>query len=162
MEELSPPVVEHVLSAGGRLRADGLAAKKLEVHIRAGYHGGAYRYFSGDATFDEPVSSDQELIRAALAILPDIHRSGLNYTKAGVTLSNLCDAAHRQRSLFADTTRRDKLERLSSVSDMINDKLGSRAFYPALLASKEKNWRAKGTNRSRISIKELSHLPVVM
>ncbi len=162
VEELSCPVVEHILGAGARLRADGLAAKALEVSIRWGYHGGAYQYLSGDASFDEPICSDQELIRAALTLLPRIYRSGKNYTKAGVTLTGLCDATHRQRSLFADTAERDKLERLSAVSDMINDKFGGRAIYPALLAGDDGNWHARGSNRSTFSIRDLSRLPVIV
>lgn len=162
IEELSAPVAEHVLDAAARLRSAGLAARKLEVCIRTGYHGGANQYFSGDTTFDEPLLSDQELISAALAILRGIHRPGRSYTKAGVTLSNLSSAAHRQRTLFAHSPRRDKLERLATVSDMINDRFGGRVFYPALLASKSQSWRAKSANHSGISISDLPRLPVVV
>lgn len=162
VDELSRPVAEHILGAGTRLRAGGLAAKALEVSIRWGYHGGTYQYLFGDVSFDEPVCSDLELIRAALALLPRIYRSGKNYTKAGVTLTGLCDATHRQRSLFADASARDKLERLAAVSDMINDKFGGRTIYPALLAGGDKNWRARGSNRSAFSIRDLSRLPVIV
>lgn len=161
IEEISSPVAEHILSAAARLRASGLAAKKLEVYIRVGYHGGAHQYFSDSTTFDEPLLSDQELISAALALLRNLHRPAVRYTKAGVTLSNLSSAAHRQRSLFTDGARRDKLERLAAVSDMINGNFGKRVFYPALLASKKQNWRAKSEHNSGISVGTLPRLPVV-
>lgn len=164
--DVGKPVVEDMLGAASRLRGAGLAAGNLSVYIRSGYRcGDDVRHVSESVNFETPVWSDIELVRAALALLGRIYRSGLGYTKAGVALYDLSEARYRQKELFSDSSTdgmRNKSERLAAVTDMINGKLGKRAIYPAILAEKDGKWRAKGEYRSNVSMKDLSRLPTIV
>lgn len=80
-------------------------------------------------------------------------------------MAGLSEARYRQTELFADSSVegiRIKSERLAAAADMINEKLGKRAIYPAILAEKDQKWRAKGGHRSNLSMKDLSRLPTIV
>jgi DNA polymerase V len=80
-----------------------------------------------------------------MGALGKIYRPGYRYTQGGVILSDFREPRYRQRELFDDGAceRRAKYERLSRAVDMINDRFGEMALYPAELAAPDKKWRPR-------------------
>jgi DNA polymerase V len=139
-------VMENVISAGQSLRKCRLAAGAMEVFIRHGYrHSGECGYFADSVRFGNPILSDAELVHEAMRMLGKIYSPGRRYTQGGVTLRDFCESSSRQRELWEDSAyeRRAKHERLSRAVDMINERLGGLAIYPAALAAKDKKWRPR-------------------
>lgn len=146
LETLEKAVLEHAANAGKKLRKARLAAGNLTVYIRSGYEYGRYSHLSRETTFDPPVCSDHALIHAALVTLREIFVPGCVYTKAGVRLKCLVDAAYRQTRLFDDEqTIREwkKFETLSRTLDAIDRKMGKRTIYPAALVGKDGAWQPR-------------------
>jgi DNA polymerase V len=144
-EDVERAVTDHALSAAASLRRDRRAAGSISVFVRHGYrHSGAHGYFSDEARFHDPLSSDFELAGAARALLRRLYRPGYRYTQGGVTLSGLSDAGYRQLSIFGDETldARMKFERFSEAVDEINRRFG-RVMYPAMLAVEDKKWLSR-------------------
>lgn len=130
-------IIEHTIKAARTLRKSGLAAGTMSIFLRHGYrHHGECEYLSEDLHFAHPLQSDIELISSARAVLRLVFKEGRRITQGGVTLCNFADTNFRQRELFEDAifANRAKLERLSLATDMINQRLGKRAIYPAMLA----------------------------
>jgi DNA polymerase V len=130
-------IIEHTIKAARTLRESGLSAGAMSVFLRHGYrHHGECEYLTDDICFAHPLQSDIELTSCARAVLRRIFKEGRRITQGGVILRNFSDANFRQRELFEEElfVNRAKLERLSRVTDMINQHLGKRAIYPAMLA----------------------------
>ena len=151
MEELEKPLIEHVISAGYQLRREGMATGYLNVYIRSGVRWEERDHMSGGVVFNPSAASDHELIGGAVSALRKIYIHGRIYTKAGVVLTNLTDARYRQRCLFddcAEGSSSNKIELLSGVLDMINNRFGRGTIYPAVLAAKDKKWLPKEDYRA--------------
>ena len=143
IDDVERAIIDNILKAGTLLRRDRLAAGAMAVYIRSGYrHHGECAYLTKDFYFDEPVMSDIELINTARYLIKKIFIPGYQYTQGGIILCNFSDANYRQRTLFDDDhEQKAKFERISHVTDKINEHFKSRVIYPATLAVKNKPWR---------------------
>ncbi|MDL2264048.1 Y-family DNA polymerase, partial [Synergistaceae bacterium OttesenSCG-928-I11] len=149
LDDLEKPILEHTLKAGRLLREHRLAARGLNVFLLQGFISKQHQFLSTHDRFPHPVRDDTTLTRTALRLLRQIFQTGRPYTKAGVTLSDLCDAHYRQKTLFDEPSAATaKAERLAETIDNINKRLGGHAIYPAALAVSDKKWQCKSHMRS--------------
>jgi DNA polymerase-4 len=114
---------------GRRLRAGGRRGRVVSV-------GAVYRpeeegHFSKQTTLTQPISSGDEIYRAALKLLAARDRRRLVGT-LGVGLSGLVDADAGQLDLFTEPTH-PRLERLEAAVDAIRDRFGEDAMQRSRL-----------------------------
>jgi DNA polymerase-4 len=125
LEELLMRLSEMV---GRRLRASGRRGSVVSVSV-------AYRpdmdRFSKQSTLPGPISTGEEIYRAALALMSfrDLRRA---VGTLGVALSGLGDADDGQLDLFAAPSR-PRHERLETAMDAIRDRFGEDAVQRARL-----------------------------
>jgi hypothetical protein len=145
LKDLEKPLIEQVLTAGRKLRSDRLATRSVYVNLRHGYLSRDHGYLGSGADLGSPISSDRDLIAAALHLLKRIYQEDKIYTQSGVYLTDFSGTTFRQRLLFDDEEQieREKHERVAEAVDRINEALGKRAVFPAALLSNEKKWRPK-------------------
>lgn len=148
ISELVPPMIEHAAKAARVMRGHRLAARSVSIFLLDGYISREHRFVSADARFERPASDDRTITNAALALLREIYREGRKYTRAGITLGDLTDAASRQTYLFDQDRAADRAARAAAAVDAINAHLGRRAVFPAALAVRDKKWKCKGEMRS--------------
>ncbi len=126
LEELLMRLSEMV---GRRLRAAGRRGTTVSVGV-------VYRpvagHFSKQVKLAAPVSTGEEIYRAALALLK-AREPGREVGTLGVGLSGLSDAATAQMDLFADPDRQPRNERLEAAMDAIRDRFGEDAVTRARL-----------------------------
>jgi DNA polymerase V len=130
-------IIEHTIKAARTLRKSNLSAGAMAIFLRHGYrHHGECEYLTEDLHFANPLQSDLELTSCASDALRRIFKENRRITQGGIILCSLADANFRQRDLFEEElfANRAKLEKLSRVTDKINQHLGKRAIYPAMLA----------------------------
>jgi DNA polymerase IV len=114
---------------GRRLRAGGRRGRVVSV-------GAVYRpedegHFSKQTTLTQPISSGDEIYRAALKLLAARDRRRLVGT-LGVGLSGLVDANAGQLDLFTEPAH-PRLERLEAAVDAIRDRFGEDAMQRSRL-----------------------------
>jgi DNA polymerase IV len=114
---------------GRRLRAGGRRGRVVSV-------GAVYRpeeegHFSKQTTLTQPISSGDEIYRAALKLLAARDRRRLVGT-LGVGLSGLVDADAGQLDLFTEPAH-PRLERLEAAVDAIRDRFGEDAMQRSRL-----------------------------
>jgi DNA polymerase V len=125
LAELREAVAFHVSRAAEKLRAEGLAASRLEVFIHTSQFSDAPRYAASHtvrlalATHYTP-----RLVAAAHRVLERIYRPGYAYKRAGITLTHLVPEAQIQLSLFESREGADKERRAMAAVDAINRKMG--------------------------------------
>ena len=129
LAQLEQAVSTFAANAGRRLRAEGLTAAGLAVHIRTARE---YVPFVGETaqqTFRTPTADSQAFIKAALAVLKSIFRPGVPYAKAGIMLFDLAPKAGQQGSLLSLETEKEdrRREALMASLDRINARHGRRS-----------------------------------
>lgn len=105
-----------------RLRERHLAANDLTVFIQTNshrpdlpqYYNSAYRVMT------EPTNDTMKMAVEARSALAAIFRSGYGYKRAGIFISELSDDRCLQQTLFADSTDRERRQRLMKVVDALN------------------------------------------
>jgi DNA polymerase V len=146
LESLKEAVAGHVVSAGERLRRQGLAAGALQVTIATSRFRGNLFAPAVTLKMDAPTSSSLLLVKAALEGLERIYAPGHAFTKAGVTLLDLGPDGVAQQGLFEDEgllLKRKRDRALMAAVDEVNRALGEGTLKPALLFSKEREWEPK-------------------
>jgi len=146
-EELCEAVSYFVTKAAERLRRARLAACVLVVFAATDRFGAGEQY-SATATLRLPVPSDitPELVAHARRGAEQIHREGLLYKKAGVTLLELVPAAPAQAGLF-DGLDRPRAGRVAEAVDRINKRWGDDTVRYGARAA-DRPWRGKVEKRS--------------
>ena len=146
LESLKEAVTGHVVSAGERLRSQGLAARALQVYIATSRFRGNLFAPAVTMKMDAPTSSSLLLVKAALEGLERIYAPGHAFTKAGVTLLDLGPDGVTQQGLFDEEevlAKRKKDRALMAAVDEVNRALGQGTLQPALLFSRDREWEPK-------------------
>ena len=125
IEELRESVSTFAATAAEKLRAQKSVAQELQVFIFTNRHRDDQpQHHETRAThFETPTDSTLEIVKAATALLQELHREGFGYKKAGVHLSKISPATAVQGTLF-DTIDRPKHKLLMEAIDRINHTAG--------------------------------------
>lgn len=147
---LSESVSLYVTRAAEKLRRQNSFAGAVNVHIRTSPFKLDQPFYSNGYTvvLPSPTSDTRKLVTVALWVLKRLYRSGYQYAKAGVMLSDLVPAQACQIDLFNLTPKSDKSEKLMSAIDSINKKMGKESIKLASEGFK-RPWKMKQENKSQ-------------
>lgn len=130
LDELEEAVSVHVHRAGEKLRQSGQAAHCLHVFLQTDRFRPLPQYAAGEfITLCPPANHTPCLLSNALAVLRRIYRAGYGYKKAGVMLSGLTDARHRQLYIQEAAPGKYAGERLMTALDCVNERFGRDTLY---------------------------------
>ncbi|MFA7238813.1 MAG: Y-family DNA polymerase [Sulfuricellaceae bacterium] len=126
LEDLSESVAYFATTAAGKLRQDGSVAASVCVYLHTNpFKENEPQYQQSKIVpLSQPSDDTTRLVKAALAGLKAIYRSGLDYKKSGVMLMGLQPKGSIQPTLFDDTDKQAKSDNLMHVMDSINRKMG--------------------------------------
>ncbi len=158
--QLQEAVATYASRTAEKLRRDNSVAGLLTVFLMTNSFGDGPSY-SKSATLSLTPASDNapDLIRAALRGLDKIYRSGFDFHKAGVTLTNLTPAAEVQTDIFAPRDFR-RSGALNRAVDRINRRLGAGSLRYATLGI-HRRWRMRQNFRSPAYTTRWSDIPRV-
>lgn len=141
LEELIPHVANYASRCAMKLRCQNTVCGMVTVFIQSNYFREDLPQYSnsGSYVFNTPTNTTPEIVNAALKILENIYRDGINYKRGGVMVSNISSARAVQPDLFEfDPFMSYKYRSLSFAIDEINNKLGADSI---ILASQQYSQR---------------------
>lgn len=134
LPDLEAAVAQHATRATEKLRKGQQYAGELMVFIRTNpFRPGVPQYSRSTAVrLVNPTQDSRVIVQRALSQLRSLYRTGYDYAKAGVMLSELVDATGLQDDLFesanTDSSDSGKSERLMTVMDEINRRSRATVF----------------------------------
>ena len=162
LENLEQAVIAYTSRVAEKLRSQHSLASGIQVYIRTSPHKKENQLYQQAMLLplSEPTDDTRLLCRAALNGLRQIYRSGYEYQKAGVMLTEIIAATARPRTLFDDVAAQQKSSSLMATLDQINRRMGS-GKVQLLGAGVRKNWAMRRGNRSQRYTTEWDELAVV-
>jgi DNA polymerase V len=162
LEELEEAVSVHVHRAGEKLRQAGRIAHCLHVFILTDRFRPLPQYAACDfAPLRPPSDLTPVLLSAALAVLRRIYRTGYGYKKAGVMVSGLAPARHRQTFIEEYLVPgSDAGGRLMAAVDRINERFGRDTLHFAA-SGLDHPWEMRRRHTSPAFTSRWHELPVV-
>jgi len=158
-EALEEAVAAHASRAAEKLRQQRQAAGAMGVFVATSPFRAAPYANAATVPLDPLTDDTGRLIRAALAAVRPIFRTGLAYRKAGVMLSGLEPRAGLVESLF-DRQDRARSERLMGVLDEVNGRLGPGTLRYAA-SGFERPWQMRRVHASPHYTTRWDELPTV-
>ena len=160
LPDLHEAVATYTAQAACKLRQAGLRATVIHVFIRTNsFKKDEAQYCnSRTRTLPLPSSHTPTLIKAALASLNAIYRSGYLYQKAGVLLSDLVPEGREQLHLFTSPPAGENS--LMMAVDQINRRWGRNTIQPGG-AGLAKGWHFRQMKKSPAYTTRWSELPTV-
>lgn len=146
---LSESVTLYMSRAAEKLRKQQSYAGSVYVHIRTSPFKPDEPYYGNGMTIALPSPTDdtRQLVNVALWGLRQLYKPNYNYQKAGVMLSELVPAEGCQTDLFANPATPLKSNKLMTVMDGINKKMGKESIKLASEGFK-RPWKMKQENKS--------------
>lgn len=90
-----------------------------------------------------PSSDTMEITQAALSVLQDIYRPGIQYKKSGVILGHIADESVIQQDLFDKIPNRPERHNLMNAIDLLNHKFGVKSIRQAAEGGNGLPWQVK-------------------
>ncbi|MGE0079382.1 MAG: Y-family DNA polymerase [Bacteroidales bacterium] len=140
---ISEAVATHAVRCAEKLRKQHSVASYVSIFIHTDPFSTTEKYIhrSITITLDEPSNANQNVAQAALLGLKSIFAPNLPYKKTGVIVSGISSENYIQGNIFS-TTDRDKLNKLSKISDSLNAKYGRDKLKLAVQGN-SKDWHLK-------------------
>lgn len=150
LESLSESVSLYMTRAAEKLRKQASYAGALHVYIRTSPFKLDQPFYSNGYTVALPSPTDdtRQLVSVALWVLKRLYRSGYQYAKAGVMLSELVPVQGCQTDLFARPISNPRTANLMLAMDSINKKMGRESIKLASEGFK-RPWKMKQENKSQ-------------
>lgn len=136
LNELSTQVANFAEGCAEKLRTQHSVCGEIGVFVLSNRFRTDLRQYENYAVkkFEVSCSNSIEILNAAMELLKHIYQEGIMYKKAGVFLNNISPDSAVQTSLFDDKQeQRVKYDKLTSVVDSINNKLGKNAINFAIV-----------------------------
>ena len=159
LEELKEAVASYVTIATEKLRSQNLTASSLHVFLLTNRFKKSQPQYSASQTvrLGSPTANTSILISQAIGCLEQIYKSGYQYQKTGVMLTELTSADSQQMSLFGGDVERPEL---MQALDRVNARWGRNTLQYAA-AGIEKKWSMKQQYKSQAFTTRWDELPVV-
>jgi len=153
MAGLAESITLYMTRAAEKLRRQQSFAGSVHVFIRTSPFKPDDPFYTNNMTIPLPSPTDdtRKLVGIALWALRRMYRPGYNYAKAGVMLSEIVPVEGAQTDLFAITTANPKSERLMTMLDAVNRKMGKDSLKLAsegMSRANQKPWAMKQGNKS--------------
>ena len=150
--ELREAVSTYITTASEKLRDQNSKCYKITVFIRTNPFRLNDKQYSNACSynFQEPTYYTPDLIKAGTNLLSQIYKSGYNYQKAGVILTEIVSVNHVQTSLFNldyFQYKNPKKDLVIQKVDEINSLFGNNSIIFASNGIK-KDWKMKTEKRS--------------
>lgn len=150
---LAEAVATYIARAAEKLRAQGLLARGVAVHVRTSRHAAGVPYDeTAHVSLERATADTAALIKAAHAGLHSVYQAGYLYAKAGVMLFDLAEQGRGQNDLLALVDGSEAHEKaragLMAIVDRINQRHGRRCLRFAGEGVGETVWRMR---RERLS-----------
>lgn len=160
--ELEEAVSTYMSRAAEKLRRQNSVASTVYVHILTNIHKeGVPQYCPGMTIgLQRPTNDTRRLMNAVLICLRRIYRTGYEYQKAGVMLSDISPAGVSQGDLFAQPVNTLNSSKLMSMLDQVNLKMGKGKLKLASEGT-EQSWKMRIGSRSPAYTTQWGELPVV-
>ena len=162
--EIREAIASYVANAARRLREKGKRAAGANIYLQT-FQEQEIRalpssFTGATVTFDIPTAATSEMLKAILPHVERLYSPSRRYRKAGVVFFGLESKANRQLDLFSDTERNDLSEKVSTLSDSLNQRYGKGALFN-LSEGIERNWTMKRELLSPGYTTNWDSLPVV-
>lgn len=150
LKQLKAAVAHFAASCANKLRGQGSACKTVSVFIYSNrFREDLQQYGNCQCvTLLTPTSDTIEITNAALAVLESIFVLGIMYKKAGVIVSEICDANHIQGNLFDPIQNRKERADLMKKIDSLNQRYGTKTVLLAVEGTEKQPWHVKCEHRS--------------
>jgi DNA polymerase V len=162
LSELEETVSTYMSRAAEKLRRQNSVASSVYVHIRTNPHKEDEPQYCPGMTIGLPhaTSDTRALVNAVLVCLRRIYRTGYQYQKAGVMLSDITSAGTSQGDLFAEQFTPPNSDKLMTMLDQVNLKMGKGKLK---LASEglQQSWKMKTGSKSPAYTTKWAELPIV-
>lgn len=125
---LSAHIANYAARCALKLRRQDSVCAMLSVFARTNPFREDLPQYSGYAChlFTTPTSNTAELVKAAIATLHELYRPGIHFKKAGVMVDRISPNEGVQLDLFdKDNERRKRQDKVSSVMDSLNSRMGN-------------------------------------
>ena len=148
-DDLSESIAYFANSAAEKLRKDESVASGVCVFIQTNpFKGKSPQYHrSVVIPMGEPTGDTVKLVNVAIHGLTAIYRGGFSYKKSGVLLMGLQPKEAIQTSLFDDFAKQDKSNKLMSVMDSINRRMGKGSMTIAASGTQQR-WAMRRDSKS--------------
>ena len=150
-EDLAEALAMHCAISGERLRAEGLEAFGLAVHMETSRYGDRpWSEIGASVRFPFPTSLTSDFIRAANEALGKCYKSA-DYMKGGVMLFDIVSKDSRQLTLaeVCASPEKTRERKLMEAMDHINDKHGRDTLHFAAQGANNAFWRMQRNLMSR-------------
>ena len=146
IEGLEQALATYTARAAEKLRAGGQLAGRVQVHLETSpFRQDQPQYYPvAQTALAEPTSHTPDLIAAAGDLLRKIYRTGYQYRKVGVFLTELCSETTAQLSLFGAKPN----SQLDSIVDQINRRYGTNTVRYGSMGF-DRQWRMRQERKSR-------------
>ncbi len=161
LSDLEQAVIAYATRAAEKLRGQHSLAGGIQVYIRTNPHKEKSPQYQQSLLLPlfEPTNDTRLLCRVALSGLQQIYRSGYQYQKVGVMLTEIIATAARPRTLFDDVAAQQKSAALMETLDRINRRMGSGTMQ-LLGEGVRKSWAMRRGNVSQHYTTEWDELAV--
>ena len=126
--DLRDALLLYVEKASEKLRRERLLCGSVKVFLQTSRYSNNYYFKSSDFHFFEPVLDSRTIWIECNKLLKKVYLLGLDYSKVGVILFNLCERNNIQRQLFEDNLKYKKKYldniKLMDAVDLVNQKFG--------------------------------------
>jgi DNA polymerase V len=160
-DDLSESVAYFATTAAEKLRKDGSVAANVCVFIQTNPFKEKSPQYQRSLVvpMGEPTCDTVKLVNAAMRGLKAIYRVGYSYKKSGVLLMGLQPKDAIQFSLFDDVAEQDKSNKLMSVMDTINRRMGKGSMTIAASGTQQR-WAMRRDSKSPNYTTDWDELPV--
>ncbi|MDD2916014.1 MAG: Y-family DNA polymerase [Gallionella sp.] len=161
LADLSESVACFAATAAAKLRHDGSVAGSVCVYLHTHPCKGdeSQHQQSRIVPLNQPSDDTSVLVKAAIAGLKTIYRSGFRYKKSGVMLLGLQPKGAMQSTLFDERLAQTKSDNLMQVMDSINKRMGKGSLTIAA-SGLGHGWATRRDSKSPNYTTEWGELPV--
>ena len=163
-EDLFDAMAMHCATSGERMRAEGLEASGLAVHMETSRHGEKpYCCLSTNVHIPVPTNNTGTLIHAAREALEKCYRPGHDFMKGGIMLFDIVEQGARQLTLMEACPRPEdtKQKAIMQAMDTINDRFGRGTLRPAAQGAAKAFWHMQRKKMSGAYTTRWEELPKV-
>ena len=151
LPSLKASVASFASSCANKLRGQNAGARSVTVFICSNRFREDLPQYGNSATytFITPTSDTLEITSAALKLLKQIYRPGIQYKKSGVIVGDIVSMSMLQMNLFDPIHNRKERSDLMKAIDVINHRYGLKTIKLLAEGDKEQKWKVKCEHRSQ-------------
>jgi len=163
LPSLKASVASFASSCANKLRGQNAGARTVTVFICSNRFRDDLPQYGNSATytFITPTSDTLEITSAALKLLKQIYRPGIQYKKSGVIVGDIVSMSMLQMNLFDPIHNRKERSDLMKAIDVINHRYGLKTIKLLAEGDKYQKWKVKCEHRSQNYLTDINEILTV-